>query len=737
MSILLSSDFYVDLDHLVLDECHCTFDWGESFRKAWNNISKIRALVKHGIPILAVSATMTPAILAHVWNVLAIDPNTSAHLNLGNDRPNIVQIVHRMPKAKDFAALAFVFRSVSHTGRLPRSIIYFETRDLAQKAMAWLRAHLPAGCDHLKTKIDYLHAASWDAGRAEKMRRFRAQVIDMLCSTECAGMGNDEPHVDLVVLFQLPSDLPKALQLGGRAGRAKQNAQMILLVEPSAFQMVSERKKRAPKQPKARAIKGESDSEADDNKEDSDDDDVVLEDVVLEDVVLENGGADAKDITDVDADKPPPRKTVHRKKVDSDLRRYIETLDCRRMIANDVFANPPIAPDARRDRACCDNCIKPTLPVDARNLNGLLAYLDRVAPLPSAMPDPMALIDGAPAQAPAAKAKRKRRSRVGLRQGEHRIQCEELLETWRSRTYRKTYSDRPYGPTGVLSDALLSELAKNMRFLAISDLESNATLKHWRFIKEHGEEVLGILRVVDQQRNADKQRAAQAIVEKRKAEQLAQAEEAAEAKRRKHEADVALRQQKAIEYIAASRRPRPRPVPVTRPPQPIAGSSRQHAAGHPLPTPIAAPSAYPYMHPAAPAHPYTHPAAPAYHYTHPAAPAHQHTHPGAPAYQHHHPAAPAFEPDSLPHSQPWHASHFYPAPQTPSQVSFPSQPYAHSQPHPAHHYPMHPQQHQVWPGHSVSSSMQRLQPPHHGTAPNPSMHHNPYNNFDPFTHPPH
>jgi superfamily II DNA helicase RecQ len=160
MSILLSSDFYIDLDLMVLDECHCTFDWGDAFRKAWNNISKIRALVKHGIPILAVSATMTPAILAHVRNVLAIDPKTSAHLNLGNDRPNIAQLVHRMPKAKDFDPLVFIFCSVSQTGKLPRTIVYFATRDLAQKGMHWLRQNLPNGYAKLASEIDYIHAGS-------------------------------------------------------------------------------------------------------------------------------------------------------------------------------------------------------------------------------------------------------------------------------------------------------------------------------------------------------------------------------------------------------------------------------------------------------------------------------------------------------------------------------------------------------------------------------------------------
>jgi len=111
----------------------------------------------------------------------------------------------------------------------------------------------------------------------------------------------DIPDVRRVIGFMIPPSLAVWTQCGGRAGRDKEPAEAILLVEPSDYQ--------APK-------KGKND-----NKKQTD----QLEDE-------EDDHNDEED-QDVDPEIPTERKKMGRsKKVEPGLREYIETrpCDCRR-----------------------------------------------------------------------------------------------------------------------------------------------------------------------------------------------------------------------------------------------------------------------------------------------------------------------------------------------------------------------------------------------------------------------
>jgi len=96
---------------MVMDEAHCIKQWGGEFRKQFTSLETIRSFVRRGASVLATSATMAPPTLANVRPTLGINAETSFHLNLGNDRPNIVPIVWPMEgAASNLAALDFVVR---------------------------------------------------------------------------------------------------------------------------------------------------------------------------------------------------------------------------------------------------------------------------------------------------------------------------------------------------------------------------------------------------------------------------------------------------------------------------------------------------------------------------------------------------------------------------------------------------------------------------------------------------
>ena len=105
------------------------------------------------------------------------------HLNLGNDRRNIVPLVWPMEGGvSNLAALDFVVH-----GRDPplQTIIYFNNKRLTMHACNYLCKRLPPSKAHT---VDALHASCGPCTKKEVMEHFRAGKILVLCSTEVVGM---------------------------------------------------------------------------------------------------------------------------------------------------------------------------------------------------------------------------------------------------------------------------------------------------------------------------------------------------------------------------------------------------------------------------------------------------------------------------------------------------------------------------------------------------------------------
>lgn len=230
---------------MVIDEAHCIKHWGAEFRKHYSSLETLRSFVPRGVPVLATSATMPPDTLACVRSVLGMNIEKTFHLNLGNDRHNIVPFVWPMDGgAANLAALDFVVRG---RDKPLRTIIYFNGKCLAMRACIYLQKLLPPS--QART-IDVLHASRGSREKKEVMERFRSGEVLVLCATEVVGMvrtlhssakwtflmllqGTDIPDVDDVIQYMTPEALSVWIQRAGRAGRDGRPSRAILLVEPS------------------------------------------------------------------------------------------------------------------------------------------------------------------------------------------------------------------------------------------------------------------------------------------------------------------------------------------------------------------------------------------------------------------------------------------------------------------------------------------------------------------------
>lgn len=208
---------------LVVDEAHCVSDWGHDFRPDYRRIRDLLTALAPATPVLACTATANTRVTNDVAD----------QLGAGGAGADVVTLRGRL--GRDSLRLAVV--------RLDRG----------EQRLAWLEAfvrrHRPAhgraGIVYTLTVADtdlvssFLAAQGLDAVAyssavvPEDRQRIEddllANRVDVVVSTSALGMGYDKPDLAFVVHLGAPSSPVSWYQQVGRAGRAIDTAEVVLL----------------------------------------------------------------------------------------------------------------------------------------------------------------------------------------------------------------------------------------------------------------------------------------------------------------------------------------------------------------------------------------------------------------------------------------------------------------------------------------------------------------------------
>ncbi|KAF8064097.1 P-loop containing nucleoside triphosphate hydrolase protein [Lyophyllum atratum] len=457
---------------VVVDEAHCISQWGGDFRKNYGVLQKLRGLFPPNIPFLATSATLPPDALREVRASLAIDSDSSFFLNLGNDRPNITYSAQSMKSSSDFNALRpLLSQSINPTSHdnLIKTIVFMNTIPSTQIAQHTIRSWFPR---QLRKFVDCVHARRSPKAKRRSMRRFRQGKTRILVATEVAGMGADIPDIVQVIQFGIPSSLSVWIQRAGRAGRSPEiNARAILLYEESMFK----RKRRRRTKPAPGAF-----------EEGSDADPGIGHESEVDDHGEDNQGEDDEGPSDEEDDGKEWGK-----KVEENLRRWIETAHCRRDIADEYFDNPPER--KHPTGPCCDNCA-----VDYR-LQSPKSMLQRPS-TPERPTTPPGSVHSTPSKSTNVHGKRPMQSHEDYlpakRRGDHLKDARAALEAWRFDVKRNRYTPSPFTAATILPDPVITTLASN-GVGSVDDIPVLLKATVWPLVHRHGQEVLAVLRQID------------------------------------------------------------------------------------------------------------------------------------------------------------------------------------------------------------------------------------------------
>ncbi|MCY1137737.1 DEAD/DEAH box helicase [Actinoplanes sp. Pm04-4] len=198
---------------LVVDEAHCVSDWGHDFRPDYRRLRTFLAGLPGHTPVLATTATANARVTADVADQLG----DALVLRGSLERDSLRLAVLDLPNpAHRLAWLA------DHLDRLPGSgIIYTLTVAGATETAEFLRSRgFPVA--------SYTGQVE-DAERRAAEQDLLDNKIKALVATSALGMGFDKPDLGFVVHLGAPPSPIAYYQQVGRAGRAVEHAEVVLL----------------------------------------------------------------------------------------------------------------------------------------------------------------------------------------------------------------------------------------------------------------------------------------------------------------------------------------------------------------------------------------------------------------------------------------------------------------------------------------------------------------------------
>ena len=210
----LLDDLATRVGMLVVDEAHCISDWGHDFRPDYRRLLTLIERLPADVPVLATTATANDRVTADVAAQLGTDPLT---LRGTLDRESLRLSV----RSFDGPAARLAWLADWVAARYGSGIVYCLTVAQTERVAAWLQTQ-------------GISAAAY-SGKAppEEREQIEQQLKDnqLTCvvATSALGMGYDKPDLRFVVHLGMPDSPIAYYQAIGRAGRAVDRADVVLV----------------------------------------------------------------------------------------------------------------------------------------------------------------------------------------------------------------------------------------------------------------------------------------------------------------------------------------------------------------------------------------------------------------------------------------------------------------------------------------------------------------------------
>jgi ATP-dependent DNA helicase RecQ len=198
-------------DFLVVDECHCLWEWGRDFRPAFQRLPDL--LERHSFS-------------RSLWLTATLPPRARTEL-----RKRLPEPLHEIGEFRLPEALELRITRVPWPDRLAFFLRWLEFRSSAGIVFVCSRVE----CERLARALQAYgrRAIAYHAGLSQEERRAHERAIDqgvpeIVVATSAFGMGMHFEQLRWAVLWQAPWSLLSLAQAIGRVGRGDRGEALVL-----------------------------------------------------------------------------------------------------------------------------------------------------------------------------------------------------------------------------------------------------------------------------------------------------------------------------------------------------------------------------------------------------------------------------------------------------------------------------------------------------------------------------